>query len=241
MRFLKRAVSAAAARMGYDIVRNRAASLVGLSRLPICSILDVGANRGQFARRVLKVFPRASVYCFEPLREPFEDLQAWSRQVPGGAVHSFHIALGDTEGEVVMLHSLDHDDSSSVLKPTDVNSALFAQSLERQTVRVRQTTLDQAVRTLIGSLAPEILVKLDVNGYEDRVIRGGRETLGMARACIVEVCLDLLFEHQATFAEILSLMRELGFTYAGNLHQVYGKDGHVIFIDAVFIRAGVQG
>jgi hypothetical protein len=34
----------------------------------------------------------------------------------------------------------------------------------------------------------------------------------------------------------LLLLDNLGFRYAGNLDQVYGEEGHVIFFDAVFVR-----
>ena len=32
------------------------------------------------------------------------------------------------------------------------------------------------------------------------------------------------------------LLDDLGFNYAGNLDQNYDKDGHVIFLDAVFVK-----
>jgi len=58
----------------------------------------------------------------------------------------------------------------------------------------------------------------------------------MAKASILEVCLDKLYEGQAEFKEITELLYELGFKYAGNLNQTYADDGHVIFIDAVFVK-----
>ena len=82
----------------------------------------------------------------------------------------------------------------------------------------------------------EIVIKMDVQGYEDRVIRGGRETFAKAKAVILEVCLDPLYEHQANFKEIMVLLDDLGFHYAGNLDQNCDKDGHVIFLDAVFVK-----
>jgi hypothetical protein len=58
----------------------------------------------------------------------------------------------------------------------------------------------------------------------------------MAKACILEVCLDKLYEGQAEFKGIIELLYELGFKYAGNLDQSYADDGHVTFIDAVFVK-----
>ena len=88
-------------------------------------------------------------------------------------------------------------------------------------------------------MAPQILVKLDVQGFEDRVIAGGETIFKMAAACIVEVCLDDLYEGQANFKQLLEMLDRLGFQYAGNLDKTYGKDGHCIFLDAIFLRRNI--
>ena len=41
---------------------------------------------------------------------------------------------------------------------------------------------------------------------------------------------------QATFKQISLLLYDLGYHYAGNLNQICANDGHVIFIDAVFVK-----
>jgi hypothetical protein len=64
----------------------------------------------------------------------------------------------------------------------------------------------------------------------------GIETFRKARVCILEICLDKLYENQANFEAILSLLYGLGYRYAGNLDQTYADDGHVIFIDALFLK-----
>ncbi len=81
-----------------------------------------------------------------------------------------------------------------------------------------------------------LLENRDVQGYENRVIKGGTETLQKARACILEVCLDQLYEKQATFEDIVILLFDLGFRYVGNLEQTYADDGHVIYVDSVFTK-----
>ena len=101
---------------------------------------------------------------------------------------------------------------------------------------VQQVTLDAALHDASPPLASEILIKMDVQGYEDRVIEGGNGIIGKARACIIEICLDSLYENQPSFGKIHHLMNEQGYQYAGNLEQVYADDGHVIYLDSVFVR-----
>jgi len=223
-----------------DVVRlNKTpqSSLLGLKNLPIRTIIDVGANTGQFARTIGKAFPEAKIYCFEPVPEPFRELSKWAES-KNDKVKTFNFALGDSDGEIEMFYHSEHSPSSSILKTTQVCESLYPFTKEQRSVLVKQTTLDKAVDNLNILLTSEILIKIDVQGYEDRVIRGGKKTFESAKACIVEVNLDKLYKGQTHFKEITELLydTDMGFKYAGNLNQSCADDGHVIFIDAVFVR-----
>ena len=225
--------------LGLDICRLEKSprySLLGLRSLPIGIVIDVGANRGQFARYIREIYPRAQILCFEPLPDAFAALAAWARTLPGEPVKVFQLALGDAAGTVSMYHHTGHDASSSMLATTALATSLYPQLQAQAQVEVELTTLDRALAFLDRQSPPEILIKLDVQGYESRVIRGGRAIFAHARACIVEVNLDGLYEQQSGFSEIMRLLSESGYRYAGNLEQMYGDDGHVIYFDAVFLR-----
>jgi FkbM family methyltransferase len=210
-------------------------TLLGLRNLPIASIVDVGANEGQFAKWISTFFPLAHIYAFEPLPGPYAKLKAWAERRPG-KVTTFNVALGDISKDVVMNLDLDHTPSSSLLMATSLNDRIYPHTRRRTTVSVRQESLDQALARVPVPLEPEILVKLDVQGYEDRVISGGQQTLARARACIIEVGLDQLYAGQACFPDLLRLLGQLGFAYGGSLEQAYDHDGHVVWFDAVFVR-----
>jgi hypothetical protein len=85
-------------------------------------------------------------------------------------------------------------------------------------------------------LKPEILIKLDVQGYEDRVIRGGMNLFKRSKACILEIILDQLYHEQASFRDIFLLLDELGYCYSGNFDQVCDNDGRIIYVDSLFVR-----
>ena len=221
-----------------DIVRlNKSPkySLLGLRNLPINTIIDVGANTGQFAIMIEKVFPKANIYSFEPIPEAFEKLNKLSIE-KNGKIKAFNLALGDSTGEIAMIEHTKHTPSSSILKTTEICEKLYPFTQNQKNVKVKITTLDNAINELNLSLTPEILIKLDVQGYENRVIKGGEKIFKISKACILEVCLDKLYESQAEFKEITELIYACGFKYAGNLEQSYANDGHVIYIDAVFLR-----
>ena len=237
MRLVKRLINNAVEAFGYEIFRKvKDNSLFGLERFPIKTILDIGANRGQFARRALSVFPDAKIFCFEPLPAPLKELENWSKVDP--RVFPCPVALGAESGEVTMHLTLDQDDSSSMLKITENCVKTYPVTGRQATAVVKQSTLDEFMTSpeMKGGVAPELLIKVDVQGYEPNVIRGGAATFGRARAAILEVCIDDLYEGQASFKQIFSLMDGMGFVYKGNLEQGRAADGHVTYFDAVFIK-----
>jgi FkbM family methyltransferase len=232
---LNLAVGRAIHRTGFELRRVARApehSLLGLRSRDIRTILDVGANAGQFARHILGHFPDATVLAFEPVPGPFRDLKALAVSDP--RIEALNCAVGDHEGHVEMFEHVDHNYSSSLLRTTtELLESLPAIASQRR-IEVPLTTLDHA---LAGrEVVPQLLVKLDVQGFEDRVIRGAAETLRRAEGAIVEVNLDSFYEGQASFRDILGGIEAAGLKFAGALDQVIWGDGHVSHFDAVFLR-----
>jgi hypothetical protein len=191
---------------GFDIIRIASSptqTLLGLKNLTIRTIIDVGANAGQFARMVQKIFPEANIYCFEPLPAPFGEISRWAKNQQD-KIKVFNLSLGDAEGNAEMSYHLKH------------------------------TTLDKIMAGFPKPPSPEILIKIDVQGYEINVIRGGLETLSKSKACIIEINLYELYKSQPSFKELFLLLDEIGYKYLGNLNQTYAEDGHVISMDAFF-------
>ncbi|MGC8888263.1 MAG: FkbM family methyltransferase [Verrucomicrobiia bacterium] len=84
----------------------------------------MGANEGQFAGYISKIFSEANIFCFEPLPEAFKELSKWAES-KNGKVKAFNLALGDYEGEIEMLQHTEHSPSSSILKTTKVCETLY--------------------------------------------------------------------------------------------------------------------
>jgi FkbM family methyltransferase len=214
------------------VTRNPEHSLLGLRKLDIRTILDVGANTGQFAKTYRRLFPAARVVSFEPIPSAFLELSSWAASEP--RVTALNVALGESEGSVDMIEHTQNTVSSSLLSTTETSVNIWPAQARQRMVPVAVTTLDKAVAG--QALEPKVLVKLDVQGYEDRVIRGASETLRHTAAAIVEVNLDNLYEGQARFKDIVNGLDAAGLRYAGALEQTIHSDGHVIFFDALFLR-----
>lgn len=203
--------------------------------MDIRTVIDVGANTGQFAREAVKRFPRAELFCFEPLVGAFEELQRWASSVDH-RVTVFNYAVGETEGSTVFHQHSAHSTSSSLLETTTLNTQYYPFMQKQQEVLVKVEALDTALAKHRSQMERAVLLKLDVQGFEDRVLRGAKETLGYATACLLEIDLDLLYKGQASFGDLTHILYAAGYRYAGNLDQIYADDGHVIFGDALFVK-----
>ena len=201
----------------------------------IRTILDIGANTGQFARLAHEVFPGAAIYSFEPLPDCFEALKS---ALPAGSdFHPINCALGREEGMLEFRRAL-HTPSSSFLRMTKLHEESFPESTggqEERPLTVAVRTLDQVAAEL--PLRENILLKIDVQGYEANVLAGGAETVRRAAAVIMETSFRRLYEGQPLFDEIYATMRGLGFDFQGNMEQMVSPaDGRVVQADSIFVR-----
>jgi FkbM family methyltransferase len=123
---------------------------------------DVGASYGFYTFLASEFLPPERVHSFEPLPEIFGLLKS---NAAGEAVNN--LALWDKSGEgEINMHHLGHE--FSTLAPEMV--ALDPPRAGRK-VRVRTATLDEYAR----AHAAPTMMKIDVEGAEERVIDGGRE------------------------------------------------------------------
>jgi FkbM family methyltransferase len=221
---------------GVDLVRYRPQYALGpyayLKSFDFRTVIDAGAHTGEFARMIKELLPRVAVLSFEPLPDSFRRLEELMRGTEG--FRAFNCALGEEEAELAMHHN-EYAQSSSLLQMADLHREAFPETAREKTETVRVRRLDDVLAEV--ALEPELLVKIDVQGYEDKVIAGGERTLARARAVIIEVSFRELYEGQPLFDDIYRMLTSRGFTFMGHLYQLLNpSDGCVLQADALFIR-----
>jgi FkbM family methyltransferase len=210
---------------------------VGLTRpwlreIGIRTVIDIGANTGQFAVSAKRAYPRAQLHCFEPLPACFEMLRRRVGTMPN--VSLYHVALAEGSGHTTMFRNV-FSASSSLLEMNAAHVRAFPFTEAAERINVVMSTLDHELSKV--ALEEPMLVKIDVQGAEDRVIAGGKATLARTAVAIVETSYEMLYEGQPLFDEINGLMRDLGFCYHGNLAELRSPiDGRVLQSDSVFVR-----
>jgi FkbM family methyltransferase len=230
---VKALVKRALGMVGFELTRKRRNRFEWLRTMGIKTVLDIGANTGQFARFARQLLPASQIYSFEPLSECYEHLQQAMKGVD--RFQAIRCALGEADG-VVDMHRSQFSPSSSLLPMGHLHARLFPFSAKTWVERVPVRALDSVANEL--SLLDPTLIKIDVQGYEDRVIRGGARTVSRARVLVVEASFQALYESQVLFDSVYEMLKELGFRYAGNLEQLHSPlDGSAIQCDAVFVPA----
>jgi len=198
------------------------------------TILDIGANEGQFARIARELWPHAIVHSFEPLPHVHATLAANFAGDP--LTHAHNIALSAQAGSQVM-HWSAFSPSSSLLPMAQLHRDEWPQSAQHSEVEVRLERLDDWAGS-VGAPAGPMLVKIDVQGFEVQVIEGGQDVLRNAEIVVLEISFVEFYEGQPLFAEIHDRLQALGFAYRGNFEQFNSKDGtRALYADAIFENA----
>jgi FkbM family methyltransferase len=198
----------------------------------INTVIDVGAHTGQFSSAMRALLPETQIFAFEPLPDCFDRLMEHLGRT--GNFRGFRVALGDREGPAKLWES-SFSESSSFLPMADLHKKAFPWTARSTSRTVQMATLDSYVDEL--ELVPEVLLKLDVQGFEHQVLLGGLRMLERIRYVLAEVSFQPLYEGQADFRDVHELLCERGFRYAGSIDQMTSPlDGSILQADALFTR-----
>lgn len=184
-------------------------------------ILDIGAYEGNWSLLAHEIWPDADIVMFEANEDKKPRLEA----VAGRCNARLHVQLlGEESGQEVVFHVM--ESGSSVLEENS--------PLDRTERRVKVRSLDD----LLGAEVPDF-VKIDVQGYELAVLRGGSRALAAAEAVLLEVSLLQINKGAPLLAEVVSFMDAAGFQVADIL-EIHRRplDGATNQVDLLFLRRG---
>lgn len=197
----------------------------------IKTVLDIGANTGNFAAEYAALLPQATIYSFEPIPSVYKQLVETTK---GLNVKTFNYGLGD-KTETLSINVNEFSPSSSILELADLHKDNFKNALKtnKETISIKE--LDKAFS--IADFEKNILVKIDVQGFEDKAINGAKAIMAQCKLVLIEMTFKELYKDQKLFHDIYLQLHALGFDYNGSLAQNFDKeDGSIIYCDALFIN-----
>ena len=207
-----------------------------LRELEIDCVLDVGAHMGEFAEFLRDLEYAGDIHSFEPVRTSFEVLTKARGADKRWRGHN--IALGAQAGELEM-NIYNGSVFNSFLKPDDRGTARFRDitqlvRVEKVPVRRLESIVDEILATRPSA---RIFLKMDTQGYDLQVVRGGGRQLTAIRALQTELAARSTYVGMPTLHEALGELDGLGFELTG-IFPVTRELDHlrVIEFDCVMCR-----
>jgi FkbM family methyltransferase len=192
------------------------------------TVIDVGANKGQFSLVARDLFGNARIFAFEPLEAERRIYQS----VISDPVQMHSVALGATKGSAKFFVA-SRADSSSLFAPGKIQKTAYGVTLS-STTTVQVETLENVIdpKAMVGP----VLLKLDVQGAELQVLQGAKSILPLIDAIYCEVSFVELYEQQPTAGNVVAFLNGDGFELRGVFNLSSTKQFGPTQADFLFCR-----
>jgi FkbM family methyltransferase len=196
-------------RAGFDLVREDFSYrfVYALQQHGVRTVIDIGANAGQFGQDLRRAKYTGDILSVEPLDAAF---RALSGQASADAAWTVERAAVSDECGTLTMNVSANSVSSSVLSMRGEHMTAAPEARYVATEQVPAVTVDDLV-TRHGIDPATTVLKIDVQGYERAVLDGARETLGKFAGVRTEMSLTPLYDGQALMPEIVAYLDERGF------------------------------
>ena len=218
-----------------SIDKRRRMNLMKSSNIDL--VFDVGANIGQFGQELRRLGYKGRIESFEPIKSVFDSLYNNSLKDSNWGVH--HFGLGDVSGSSIINISRNFV-SSSILSINDDHLKGERNSEVVDSEQITVNTLEDVYDDLVKSHR-NIYLKIDTQGFEMKVLKGGKSRLKQIRLIQLEISLTSLYDGESTMFEVLSFMNSLGFVLVSieNGFEDYGRH-RLLQIDALFLNENLK-
>ena len=197
-------------------------------------ILDVGANQGDYTIAALKSYPNSKVICFEPVKETFDSLKN---------------NLSNYQDRFVLFNqALSHETGESEINITNFHGAnsILPQSATHKTYNphVREIKKETIQLVRLDDVSKKFptqyidVLKIDVEGYELNVLKGGTQFLkDHVDTIIIEISMmrDQSWQEQSV-VDIFLLLKNLGFCLINVIDLAHADDSKslILQMDCIF-------
>lgn len=236
---MKFAIQRTLRRFGWEIRRFSLDEMAHLNQMldhhRVDTVIDVGANIGQFGSALRAAGFTGRIISFEPQSDAYERLCAIAAQDSRWDVAP-RCAVGDTTSEITINIS-GNSVSSSALPILDAHtgSAPASRYVAHETAPlIKLDDCDFIPR------AQRLFLKIDTQGYEQQVLDGAPELLKTIIGAKVELSFAPLYDGQADYIAILTQMRSLDFdVWAVNPGFGDQSSGRLLQADITFFRMAI--
>jgi FkbM family methyltransferase len=198
-------------------------------------VIDVGAHEGGFGDLLRGHGYRGAIVSFEPVERTFRALQ---RHISGDPAWSAHrLALGERTGRVTM-HVGATTEFSSFLAPSAYGRATFARELAATHEEVvEMCALDEVFDAFVVCAGyRRAFLKLDTQGADAAVLRGGQRSLDAVVGIQTELSLLPIYDGMVPYREVLTDLEGRGFMVGMLAPVTHDRRLRLIEADCVLLR-----
>lgn len=200
------------------------------------TVIDVGANVGQFGLDLRRLKYEKRIISFEPVESIFKNLEINARR--SGNWDVYKLALGSSTKEAKIYISGNDGLSSSLLRMNDIHLMNFPESQTIGDEIVSVTTLNDLIPKL--GIDPETtLLKIDSQGAEFEILNGAGKYLKDIAFCLFESSLYEFYEGEATLPEVLRLLSSHGHRLIDAFDALRSEEGELLQMDILTKSANV--
>jgi len=197
--------------------------------LEVKTIIDIGANKGQFSLIAKKFFPNASIFAFEPLARPFQKFLKIFNTIENVKIYKY--AIGPFDDEVTMNIS-NREDSSSILEIGHLQNKIFPGTSKINEEKVYISPIDKLLET--SNIHNPSLLKIDVQGYELEVLKGCKSILDKIDYIYCECSFIELYKNQAIYSQVCEWLYDHNFSVTSIYNPSYDHKGQMVQADIYF-------
>lgn len=203
-------------------------------------IFDIGSCDGLDSLRYKRLYPKATVYAFEPVPANFEKIHNNFKAYGNEGIHAFQLAFSDKSGKASLHLSSaqsstqplpEGNKSSSLLEPDKILS-IYSWCRFDQTIEVDTDTLDSFCTQ--NNIDHIDFIHLDVQGAELMVLGGATKLLSQVASIWLEVENVSLYKNQPLRHKIQSFMKSHDFMLIRYDHRYYAGDQ--FYVNRKFIK-----
>tara|TARA_B110000503_G_C7168775_1_gene423249 strand:+ start:3774 stop:4523 length:750 start_codon:yes stop_codon:yes gene_type:complete len=195
------------------------------------TIVDIGANKGQFALACRKWSPDAKIICFEPLQGPTIVLKKIFKN--DKSVHFIQAAIGPKIIRT-FIHLSAKEDSSSLLPIGPKQTENYPGTCEKGLEEVDVAPLSSFLKP--NKIISPALLKLDVQGYEMEALIGCENLMHKFEYIYCECSFIELYLGQKLAHDVIDWLKNNNFTFIDILNISHDSSGRAIQADFLFKR-----
>jgi FkbM family methyltransferase len=194
-------------------------------------IFDIGANRGDTAKKYASLFNKAKIYAFEPFPDTYSKLLTNTKEIKQIIPNT--LAIADFRGDAI-LYSNHNEDTNSLLPSIKMGLSSDQQVRNKGSLTIPTDTIDNFCKE--NNIDQIAILKLDIQGSELAALKGAVRMLEKKKIKVIytETYFRQQYKDQPLFHDIASFLFGYGYAIQDIYSPIYGN-GKLAWSDAIFV------